>query len=341
MADPSSRLTQLYPGAVGAVAEDGTPQPGRSPDVLVTLADRRYLAAAKQLFASAYFEGGWRGDYLLLSNGLDQDDVAWFTERGIYVVRCESVVPGEIGGMASVLSCKLHLFTPWFRRWRTVVYSDADCMIRGRISSLGELQGFRAPVDWNPSLRLQVATPRTLAKRGADARDVMGRLRRRPEYDPRATAFCAGFFVMRSRLIADDTFDRLLSSVRSLCSASRFGDQLFLNLHFRKQWRPLSPAVHLLVRGSQPPWPVRKSAADALSLHFVGPSKPWLEPSRFSAEWHRNAGRADDLDLRSIPQGRVWSQARWRAASSTLRRGLAIGSAARRWLSPLRLHLTG
>lgn len=322
-----------------ALDGEGRVRPGRTPDVLVTLANRRFLAAAKQLFASAYFEGGWRGDYLLLANDVPQPDLDWFHERGIYVLSRDSLVQGSIGGMPSVLSCKLHLFTPWFRRWRTVVYSDADCMIRGRISWLGELEGFHAALDWNPSMRLQVATPRMLKRRGVDPRRTLGELRRRPEYDAAAPAFCVGFFVMSSSLIADDTFGRLSDLVSAHGAASRFGDQLFLNLHFRERWHPLPPAAHLLLQGSRPPWPLRASATDALSVHFVGPDKPWLATGPLSAEWHRNARRADDLDLSSIPEGAAWSAARWNEASAALDRGMAVGSAARRLLSPVRVRL--
>jgi hypothetical protein len=35
--------------------------------LLVTLADEKYIDQAKQLFSSAYWNGGWDGDFMLLS----------------------------------------------------------------------------------------------------------------------------------------------------------------------------------------------------------------------------------------------------------------------------------
>jgi len=41
--------------------------------LLVTLANENYINQAKQLFSSAYFNGGWDGDYLLLAHEIPEN----------------------------------------------------------------------------------------------------------------------------------------------------------------------------------------------------------------------------------------------------------------------------
>ena len=59
-------------------------------NLLVTLADKNYLDAAKQLFSSVYFNSGWNGDYMLLSYDIPKKELQWFRDRGIIVRKRKS-----------------------------------------------------------------------------------------------------------------------------------------------------------------------------------------------------------------------------------------------------------
>jgi hypothetical protein len=45
--------------------------------LIVTIADIKYLDAAKQLFSSIYWNAGWKGDYMLLSLGIPEKELGW------------------------------------------------------------------------------------------------------------------------------------------------------------------------------------------------------------------------------------------------------------------------
>ena len=65
-------------------------------ELLVTIADGSFVEAAKQVLSSAYFVGGWRGDMMVLTTGLEEADRKWFKERGILVeVRSPLFSPEE------------------------------------------------------------------------------------------------------------------------------------------------------------------------------------------------------------------------------------------------------
>jgi len=51
--------------------------------VLVTGCDENYLDAAKALFSSTYFNGNWKGDYMLFHTGIPENELKWFMEKGI------------------------------------------------------------------------------------------------------------------------------------------------------------------------------------------------------------------------------------------------------------------
>jgi hypothetical protein len=61
-------------------------------DLLVTLADANYVDQARQVFSSAYWNGGWSGDYMLLAYGVPERDLQWFRDKGILVTECEPVL---------------------------------------------------------------------------------------------------------------------------------------------------------------------------------------------------------------------------------------------------------
>ena len=60
-------------------------------NLVVTLANKRYIEQAKQVFSSLYFNAAWRGDYMLLAYQVPQKDLTWFLKRGIIVKKCEKM----------------------------------------------------------------------------------------------------------------------------------------------------------------------------------------------------------------------------------------------------------
>lgn len=291
----------------------------RRPAVLATLADRNYIEPAKQLFASAYFNAGWRGDYLLLAHDIPEDELRWFTERGILVHRCAPIYDGPRGGRPSVYTSKFYLFTDYFRRWRTVVFTDADATIRASLDELCGLDGFWSIRDVSRWLVTQVVTTASVRTRGLSrprVRRLIGEVRRRRSLA--SPAFCAGFFAFSTDLIEDDTFARLNAMMERYHSVSEHGDQLTFNLFFGDRWQRLPPVYNIQVMGDENQWSLPARDLEAIVVHYITERKPWVIESSFSTEWRRNYSRADAIDLLRIPPGNRWPRERIREYSQHL-----------------------
>lgn len=274
--------------------------------VLATLADANYIEPAKQLFSSAYFNGGWRGDYLLLAHAVPDAELRWFEERGILVRRCEPLFSGEVGGMPAVLTSKFYLFQTEMRRWRTVVYCDADAIVRSPIDDLCDLSGFWSVLDVSKWIRFQILTAESMRHRGVDpavAAPLIRAVHRRLK--PRSPCFCAGFFTFTTDLIDDCTFGDLIATMERVHTVSEYGDQLAFNLFFADRWQQLSPVYNVQVSGEANQWEIAAEAIDGIVLHYITPDKPWRTHNVFFEEWRRSLDRADAIDLSFIPPGRV------------------------------------
>ena len=114
----------------------------RHKNLLVTLANANFIDQAKQVFSSAYWPGGWDGDFLLLAHNVPEEDLDWFRNKGILVKCCSNAFSKPIGRFSLAVYDKFRLFTPEFRQWENIVYLDGDVMVRGPLTPLVEVQGF-------------------------------------------------------------------------------------------------------------------------------------------------------------------------------------------------------
>jgi hypothetical protein len=121
-------------------------------NLLVTLADDNYVDYAKQVFASAYWKGGWEGDYMLLAYKVSEEKLNWFIDKGIIVKRCDDleVKIHESSKFSEVVLNKFKIFTPEFKKWNKVLFLDVDTMIRYDLSELDKKEGFNAVSEFFP-----------------------------------------------------------------------------------------------------------------------------------------------------------------------------------------------
>lgn len=292
------------------MASSSAPRP-ESPasSVFVTLADAGYVEQAKQVFASAYWNGGWRGDFLLLAHEIDESELGWFEERGILVRRCVPLYEGRPGGMPPVLTSKFYLFTPEFKRWRSVIYCDADATVRASLDALLSLEGFWSIKDASRWLDVQILTRRTRRRRGLPPRQhrsLVKELRR--HYEFRATPFCAGFFVFRTDLVDESTFPALKAIMDRYHPVSEYGDQLSFNLFFYDDWQVLPPVYNVQVTGETNQWQIPSQEIEGVVIHYTSAEKPWITRNHFFGEWRAMLDQADAIDLSRVPEGRRWTQ---------------------------------
>jgi len=95
----------------------------------VTLADKNYVKQAKQLFSSAYWNAGWKGDYMLLSHKVPEKELKWFRKKGILVKKCELFDKKDFEYWPPTILIKFYLFSTEFKKWKNVIFLDADIFV--------------------------------------------------------------------------------------------------------------------------------------------------------------------------------------------------------------------
>ena len=121
-------------------------------NLLVTLADRNFLDQAKQLLSSAYWNAGWNGDYMLLACEIPATELQWFRRKRILIKEVKPHCGRESGNNGllypATVTSKLCVFSEEFKEWRTVVFIDADCIVRYPLDALVRTKSFAAARDW-------------------------------------------------------------------------------------------------------------------------------------------------------------------------------------------------
>lgn len=283
-------------------------------NLLVTLADRNYLDQAKQMFSSAYWNAGWAGDYLLLAHQVPEPELRWFAQRGILTQDIRPLSTRDFGGGDTVYSAtvtgKLGLFSAEFKKWETVIFIDADTIVRYPLDALTRVKGFAAVRDWLSSALLGVQATRPGGMGEGVGEDALA------GYDPYATAFNTGVMAFKTDLIGKNTFEELCEVYRKHRDRSRFGEQLWLNLYWYRRWAKLPLEYNLFASYLEVKRGLAHKDIDGVILHFPRCEdekglRCWDPGNAFYGEWKANLDRAEGLDLKKVPRGNTrWPRAR-------------------------------
>jgi hypothetical protein len=259
-------------------------------NLLVTLADRNFIAQAKQLFSSAYWNGGWRGDYLLLAHGdISDEELSWFRSKNIIVFRCEPLGKSAIGrkNHPAVVLSKFYLFTSFFKKWRKIVFLDADIIVRASLERMVANGGFLAPNATGVNLKKEFSKKRNP--------EIFRELRR--NYPLRGCSFNTGVFAFDGADIKDDTFQKILGLYGKFGALNSYGEEGTFNLFFRRKWKMLPIVYNAYPQYMDDSYGIKSEHLRAVILHFVESEKPWNRESPFHAEWERNFKNAERIDL--------------------------------------------
>ncbi len=95
-----------------------------SDSVIVLASNTEYLQYAKSLMVGCIRQGNWKGDFCLVSaQDSDSEDLEL---RGINILN----VPDSHRAWLT----KFHIFSPYFKRWKRVLYLDCDILIQGDLN---------------------------------------------------------------------------------------------------------------------------------------------------------------------------------------------------------------
>jgi len=259
----------------------------KSKTLLVTLADENYVKQAKQLFSSAYFNGGWKGDYMLLAHNIPESKLKWFRKKGILIKKCKPLYKKTIGKFKhppSVLS-KFYLFTEEFKKWKNIVYLDSDIIVRTDISYLSRIKGFAA---------------------GISTLNLKGQFKTLPKgYNPNAKSFNTGVMAFSTDIIKPETFNKLKELFEQYKDNSYWAEEGPFNILFYDNWKALPYTYNLNTNHAILSHNWKPENINAAILHFIiensdfknYPYKPWNSGNYFYNEWKYNLDKADLIDL--------------------------------------------
>jgi lipopolysaccharide biosynthesis glycosyltransferase len=267
-------------------------------DLLVTLADDNYVDQARQVFSSAYWNGGWRGDYMLLACGIPEGGVQWFRDKGILVRHCEPVLTGSekrIGHAPLTTLSKFYLFTPEFKKWKSILFLDGDTLVRGSLDGLAAIQGFGAVRILNV---LRTTLKGSFHRRNENNRHLFERLEVR--CDLSRPAFNSGVMAFSTDIISDEDFENLKGALIRFEEIIYISEETVLNLYFYDKWQELSQVYNIC-----PSYEMYHRGCGANNLrgivyhtysNFPG-GKPWYPTSPLHSEWQSNLEKADMIDI--------------------------------------------
>jgi len=92
--------------------------------VICFVADQNYFDHAKYVLVNCKRQGGWKGDFCIITPGGGASD---FQHRGIHVY--------EVKGSWDFM-VKFHAFTPFFHRWDECLLLDLDIVVQGPLQKV-------------------------------------------------------------------------------------------------------------------------------------------------------------------------------------------------------------
>lgn len=262
--------------------------------VLVTLADARYVKFAKQIFASAYFNAGWKGDFLLLAHHIPQEKLRWFKKKNISVWQCQNFLDNRESSEINIIHySKMALLKKAIKNWDVVIFLDVDTIIRSSLDELLKVKTFAATPNYNVKFGWYFN-------------------RKIKKYDLHAKSFCSGIMAFNTRIINDKTYPTMVNLVKKYEKYKKLSkDEAFFNLFFYKKWIKLSKVynIHSDNGSGLNPWRQNPGKLNGIIIHTNGRIKAWQENSPFYHEWLKNYQMADAIGIKARKNVPAWT--RW------------------------------
>jgi lipopolysaccharide biosynthesis glycosyltransferase len=264
-------------------------------NLLVTLADEKYVEQAKQLFSSAHNNGGWDGDYMLLAYKIPEKKLKDFRDKGILIKKCRPLIEISRDKRDLVMMMKYYIFTYCFKKWKKIVFMDSDIIIVSSIKNLKEVKIISAAFDFSHKIKNQFKKTRN--------HEIIEGLKNK--YDFNSPAFNAGLFAFDSVIIEKDTFKKLKELSKKYISHSIMREQAILNLYFYNKWASLNRVYNFNPIEIMTPFK-KQSINIGIIWHFMGVKKPWNMDKNnfFYINWKKNFDKFEKTTFK-IPASRV------------------------------------
>lgn len=273
-------------------------------NLLVTLAKAEQ---AKQLFSSVYWNAGWKGDYMLLTpkNESSEKQLKWFRDKGILIKKCR-LLPNsgksKTGKWSPVVFNKLYIFKPEFKKWKNIIFIEADTIVRGSLDNLTKIKGFAAVGGWKLS---EIFLKKIHIKLEKADKKIYQELKK--NYDLNESVFNAGVLAFNTSIIKKYTFSNLKQLLSQYIEVSAAMEEGILNLHFHKRWENLPVVYNLPLYHFINFKNIKPEKIKGIVLHFHK-NKPWDKKNYFYKEWKNNLEKAEQINLKKPQKGKKWTE---------------------------------
>ncbi|TVR77449.1 MAG: hypothetical protein EA412_11145 [Chitinophagaceae bacterium] len=270
---------------------------------IAVLSDENYLEAAKQVIYSSFKYGNWKGDYILLAHNVKEQNLRWFEDRGVYILKTSSLIKTEVWEKAlgkgkdwpEVVYSKLYLLSPELASWEKVIFLDSDVFVRKAMNALLDFEGFAAREE-SLSRNLMYQFIPDLETLGSEHETELSKLK--AQYDFSAISFNVGVMVIPTAENTTAKFQKIIDLANEIHGLAYFPEQAVFNLFFYKKWENIPYVYNDFYThdwfNKHGFWR-RKNDKDAVILHCAGKPKPFEKESIYFSEWSENYKKVDLL----------------------------------------------
>ena len=277
-------------------------------DLIVTLADKNYINQAKQLFSSIYFNSGWKGDYMLISDNIPENDLTWFRKKGIIIKKFMPISERKWGRWPTSLLLKFNIFKPEFKKWKTIICLDADIIVRASLDKLKEVKEIAAiPGEQNFKDKM---------KRGSFSGELFQKIEKK--YDLNVQNLNGGVIVINSSIIKKETFKEIISLLKKYENYLVETDEAILGLYFNRKIESLPKVYNTRPILLDNKYIIKLKDIGGIIIHFVPgiyenfvpveKLKPWHPKNDYYPEWKENLDKADLINLKKrLAPRKIWA----------------------------------
>lgn len=257
--------------------------------VLVALVAENYLEYAKQMFSSAYFNGGWDGDFMILAyDNIPDKKLQWFYDKGFSVKRPKPLLQYDIArlGWSHFFLTKFYLFQEDMKKWDTVVYVDVDCIVRSSLLPMTKVKTIAGVPFFHVDDSVFFQGQELKAK----------------------NLFMGGTFSFSTSIITPNTFNDLLKITKDLYEEVPLGvhnmgnEEIVYKRYFGNKVERLPMIFNSIPLLIQEVFGVKEQDVKGAILHLasdLSQHKPWHVDSVFHEEWLANLAKANQIDLKN------------------------------------------
>jgi lipopolysaccharide biosynthesis glycosyltransferase len=219
---------------------------------------------------------------MLLSHEIPEKELKWFRDKGILVKKCLPILKKNFKDYPAIVLDKFYLFTPYFKHWKSIIFLDADIIVRAPLDKLTKVKGFAAVKDIH-NLPISFNFDIQENKKFSNLKKT---------YNLHKVGFNSGVIAFNTKIINSELKNNIIFTIKEYFDVAN-GDQPILNIIFNKI--DFLPSIYnVYIPNYAQVYQNIGNRKEATILHFCGRDKPWQNKNNpFYKEWKSNLDKAN------------------------------------------------